>query len=106
MYAGKIVESGNLDDIFYHPQHPYTWGLLKSIPRLDASKKGKLVPIHGTPPDLLNLPKGCRFAPRCEHCMQVCTEQMPEYSKINDGHQVACWLQHPQAPKVAFEGRG
>ena len=106
MYGGKIVESGSIDDIYYHPQHPYTWGLLKSIPRLDASKKGRLVPIPGTPPDLLNPPKGCRFAPRCEHCMKVCTEQMPEYSKLNDGHQVSCWLQHPQAPKVAFEGRG
>jgi len=106
MYGGKIVESGSIEDIYYHPQHPYTWGLLKSIPRLDASKKGRLVPIPGTPPDLLNPPKGCRFAPRCEHCMKVCTEQMPEYSKLNDGHQVSCWLQHPQAPKVAFEGRG
>jgi len=106
MYGGNIVESGSIDDIYYHPQHPYTWGLLKSIPRLDASKKGRLIPIPGTPPDLLNPPKGCRFAPRCEHCMQLCTEQMPEYSKINEGHQVACWLQHPQAPKVAFEGRG
>ena len=105
MYGGKIVESGNVEDIYYHPQHPYTWGLLKSVPRLDASKRGKLVPIPGTPPDLLNPPKGCRFAPRCVHCMQVCTQQMPEYSVISDGHQVACWLQHPQAPKVALEGR-
>lgn len=106
MYGGKIIEKGAVDDIYYHPQHPYTWGLLKSIPRLDTSEKGKLVPIPGTPPDLLNPPTGCRFAPRCEHCMQVCIEQMPEYTTINDGHQVACWLQHPQAPKAAFEGRG
>ncbi|HZK56209.1 MAG TPA: ABC transporter ATP-binding protein [Desulfosporosinus sp.] len=106
MYGGKIIEKGNVDDIYYHPQHPYTWGLLKSIPRLDTSEKGKLVPIPGTPPDLLNPPTGCRFAPRCEHCMQICIEQMPEYTTINDGHQVACWLQHPQAPKAAFEGRG
>jgi len=106
MYGGKIVESGTVDDIYYNPQHPYTWGLLKSVPRLDASKKGKLIPIQGTPPDLLNPPKGCRFAPRCSHCMRICTEQQPEFTQLGDGHQVACWLQHPQAPRVAgLEGR-
>ena len=106
MYGGKIVESGNTEDIYYRPKHPYTWGLLKSVPRLDADKNTKLIPIPGTPIDLLNSPKGCRFAPRCTHCMRICTEQTPEYTQLGEGHQVACWLQHPQAPKVAeLEGR-
>jgi oligopeptide transport system ATP-binding protein len=106
MYGGKIIETGTVEEVYYNPQHPYTWGLLKSVPRLDAAHKGKLIPIKGTPPDLLNPPKGCGFAPRCEYCMQICTEQKPEYTHLKDGHQVACWLQHPQAPKVAgLEGR-
>ncbi|HEX3015609.1 MAG TPA: oligopeptide/dipeptide ABC transporter ATP-binding protein, partial [Desulfobacteria bacterium] len=106
MYGGKIVESGSVYDIYEHPQHPYTWGLLGSVPRLDSKTKGKLVPIPGTPPDLLNPPQGCGFAPRCRHCMRICTEQKPEYTMIKEGHQVACWLQHPQAPKVVgLEGR-
>ncbi len=106
MYGGRIVESGNVQDIYSNPKHPYTWGLLKSVPRLDATSKGKLIPIQGTPPDLLNPPKGCRFAPRCGYCMRICNEQSPEYTTVSDGHQAACWLQHPLAPKVAgLEGR-
>lgn len=106
MYGGKIIESGNIDDIYYKPKHPYTWGLLKSVPRLDADKNTKLIPIPGTPIDLLDSPKGCGFALRCTHCMQICIEQAPEYTQLGEGHQVACWLQHPQAPKVAeLEGR-
>lgn len=101
MYGGKIMESGNLLDIYENPKHPYTWGLLGSVSRLDSKTKGKLIPIPGTPPDLLNPPQGCAFAPRCRHCMRICTEQKPEYTQINGGHQVACWLQHPMAPKVA-----
>ena len=68
MYAGKIVEQGNVDDIFYNPQHPYTRGLLASMPRLDSDIHERLIPIEGTPIDLLNPPKGCNFAPRCEEC--------------------------------------
>jgi len=106
MYGGKIIESGNTNDIYYKPKHPYTWGLLKSVPRLDADKSTKLIPIPGTPIDLLDSPKGCGFAPRCAHCMRICTEQTPEYTQLGEGHQVACWLQHPQAPRVAeLEGR-
>ena len=106
MYGGKIVESGNTDDIYYRPKHPYTWGLLRSVPRLDADKSEKLIPIPGTPIDLLDPPKGCGFAPRCTYCMQICLEQKPEFTQLGEGHQVACWLQHPQAPKVAeLEGR-
>lgn len=100
MYAGKVIESGSLDDIFYNPQHPYTWGLLKSVPRLDSKERGELIPIPGTPPDLLNPPVGCPFAPRCEYAMKVCVEQYPEDTIVTPGHKVNCWLHHPSAPKV------
>lgn len=100
MYAGKIVESGTLDDIFYNPKHPYTWGLLKSVPRLDAKQKEELMPIDGTPPDLFAPPVGCGFAARCEYCMKVCKEGQPEMQEVEKGHTAACWLMHPNAPKV------
>jgi len=106
MYAGKIVEGGTVSDIYENPQHPYTWGLLKSIPRLDAGKKLRLIPIPGTPPDLLSPPKGCRFAPRCTYSMRICLEQQPTPTFLQGEHQVACWLQHPQAPKAARLERG
>ncbi|OEG00088.1 peptide ABC transporter ATP-binding protein [Vulcanibacillus modesticaldus] len=99
MYAGKIIEQGSLDDIFYNPQHPYTWGLLRSVPRLD-SKGQRLESIEGTPPDLLDPPKGCPFYPRCDYAMEVCVNHFPEETKITDDHKVHCWLQHPDAPKV------
>ncbi|HYF84551.1 MAG TPA: ABC transporter ATP-binding protein [Clostridia bacterium] len=100
MYAGKIIESGTLDDIFYRPHHPYTWGLLKSVPRLDAKQKENLMPIDGTPPDLFAPPVGCGFAARCEYCMSICKEMQPEFLQVADGHHSACWLSHPNAPKV------
>jgi len=107
MYAGKIVESGSLDDIFYNPKHPYTWGLLKSVPRLDAEQKEELLPIEGTPPDLFAPPAGCGFAARCEYCMGICREQQPEYVQVGDNHFAACWLSDPRAPKVNTPvGRG
>ena len=99
MYAGKIIEQGKLDDIFYNPQHPYTVGLLKSVPRLD-SKGHKLVSIDGTPPDLLDPPKGCPFYPRCHYAMEVCVNNFPEETIVSPDHKVHCWLQHPDAPKV------
>jgi oligopeptide transport system ATP-binding protein len=106
MYGGKIIESGNTFDIYYTPKHPYTWGLLKSVPRLDADRNMKLISIPGTPIDLHNSPQGCGFAPRCTYCMRICTEQTPEDTQLGEGHQVACWLQHPQAPRAAeLEGR-
>ncbi|MFU0799412.1 MAG: ABC transporter ATP-binding protein [Xylanivirga thermophila] len=101
MYAGKVVESGTLRDIFYDPMHPYTWGLLESVPRLDMEEKKALVPIPGTPPDLLSPPQGCPFADRCKHAMIICKEQQPEVTKCSDTHTAACWLMHPNAPKVA-----
>lgn len=101
MYAGKVVESGSIDDIFYNPRHPYTWGLLKSVPRLDSEQKEELIPIIGTPPDLFSPPKGCAFAARCIYSMKVCYMMQPEMTECKTGHTAACWLQHPDSLKVA-----
>ena len=109
MYAGKVVEQGHIDDIFFNPQHPYTWGLLKSVPRLDSGNKEQLIPITGTPPDLFSPPKGCGFAARCKYSMKVCYMMQPEMTECGTGHQTACWLLHPDSPKVerpAGIGRG
>ncbi|MGN1313463.1 MAG: ABC transporter ATP-binding protein [Lachnospiraceae bacterium] len=92
MYAGKIVEYGTTDDIFYHPRHQYTKGLIRSIPRLDTTKHEKLVPIEGTPVDMLNPPAGCPFAPRCEACMKICLSQMPPVTRFEGCHYTQCWL--------------
>ncbi|SDX20983.1 oligopeptide transport system ATP-binding protein [Marininema mesophilum] len=100
MYAGKVVETGTVEEIFYKPRHPYTWGLMGSMPRLNLSRDTELSPILGTPPNLLTPPKGCPFASRCEHAMQVCKEHMPETTNSSDSHQVACWLEHPMAKPV------
>ena len=75
MYGGLIMEYGTVDEIFYHPRHPYTMGLLGSIPHVDGGEKRRLIPIDGTPPDLINPPKGCPFSTRCKYCMNVCTGQ-------------------------------
>ncbi|HYH04565.1 MAG TPA: ABC transporter ATP-binding protein [Bacillota bacterium] len=100
MYAGKVIETGTLHDIYYDPRHPYTWGLLNSVPRLDEANKEKLVPIWGQPPDLLAPPTGCRFAPRCEYAMQICEREMPPGITITEQHQAACWLLDSRAPQV------
>lgn len=92
MYAGKIVEQGNVDDIFYNPKHPYTLGLLRSIPNIDADEYERLIPIEGTPVDMLNPPVGCPFGPRCESCMKICLRMEPPRVEIEDGHTAACWL--------------
>ena len=92
MYAGKIVEQGSVDEIFYNPSHPYTKGLLRSMPRVDAEQYERLIPIEGTPVDMLNPPEGCPFGPRCEHCMKVCLKHNPPNISISDGHTAACWL--------------
>ena len=103
MYAGRIVESGTSDEIFYNPKHPYTWGLLGSMPSVEQSSreaKSELMSIPGTPPDLFAPPKGCAFAARCNYCMGACLkEDAPEF-KADDGHAVHCWLLDPRAPKV------
>ncbi|MBN1242701.1 MAG: ABC transporter ATP-binding protein [Spirochaetales bacterium] len=100
MYGGIIVEAGNLKDIYYEGKHPYTWGLMKSIPRLDRTKADELSPIEGTPPDLFAPPAGCPFADRCDWCMKVCKTDMPPLHKVSETHSVACWLLHDGAPKV------
>lgn len=107
MYGGLIAESGSKRDIFYVPRHPYTWGLLKSIPNPKEEVKEKLIPIEGQPPDLLKPPAGCPFAPRCEYAMKVCMTQRPPMFQVGEGHEAACWLNHPDAPKVeAPVGKG
>jgi oligopeptide/dipeptide ABC transporter, ATP-binding protein, C-terminal domain len=97
MYAGKIVEYGTTEDIFYNPKHEYTKGLLRSIPNLTDRERKRLVPIEGTPVDLLNPPKGCPFAPRCNSCMKICLREMPPYTNISDVHYSACWLLQKEA---------
>lgn len=92
MYGGKIVESGASDEIFYNPRHEYTKGLLRSIPKINAKEHEKLIPIEGTPVDMLNPPAGCPFAPRCGKCMKICLREMPEFTKVSDTHKSACWL--------------
>ena len=102
MYAGKVVEYGTADEIFYNPKHEYTKGLLRSIPRLTEKEHRKLIPIEGTPVDLLNPPAGCPFAPRCSNCMKICLGKMPEYTRLSETHYSACWL----LQKEEFERRG
>ena len=92
MYAGRIVEYGTTDDIFYNPKHEYTKGLLKSIQRLDAKEHERLVPIEGTPIDLLNPPAGCPFAPRCSNCMKICLREMAPVTTFDDVHYTQCWM--------------
>ena len=92
MYAGKIVESGMTDDIFYNPKHEYTKGLLKSIPKMYEYDYERLVPIEGSPVDMLNPPKGCPFASRCDSCMKICLREMPPVKNFSDTHYSQCWL--------------
>ena len=96
MYAGKIVEEGNRREIFYHSQHPYTQGLLRSVPRLDLEGED-LIPIPGSPPDLFSPPIGCPFVPRCEKAMEVCDRVYPVKTQLSKEHQVDCWLQDDRA---------
>ena len=98
MYGGLIMEYGTADEIFYHPRHPYTMGLLGSIPHVDGGEKRRLIPIDGTPPDLINPPKGCPFSTRCKYCMNVCTQEQPPYF-AEDKHRTMCWLLDGEAPK-------
>lgn len=97
MYAGNMVEKGSARDIFYNPKHPYTKGLLKSVPNPDNLVKERLVPIEGQPPDLLNLPSGCPFSPRCPHTMKICLMRDPSLMKFDNGQEVRCWLLYKEA---------
>ncbi|HAM78413.1 MAG TPA: peptide ABC transporter ATP-binding protein [Treponema sp.] len=98
MYAGKIVETGSVDDVFYSPAHPYTWALLGSMPDLDSS--GRLEAIPGTPPNMIYPPEGDAFAARNKYAMQIDFEREPPLFKISESHSAATWLLHPNAPKV------
>ncbi|HBV98213.1 MAG: peptide ABC transporter ATP-binding protein [Peptococcaceae bacterium BICA1-7] len=98
MYAGKLVESGPTRDLFRSPLHPYTSGLLGSVPRLDSSGDKPLRSIAGRPPDLISPPRGCAFWPRCSMAMKICSLEEPEMTGDFTGHSAACWLMHPQAP--------
>lgn len=106
MYAGKVVEHGDRDTIFYHAKHPYTQGLLKAVPNLHDKTQGNLYSIPGTPPDLVAPPAGCAFADRCPYAMNICKQQQPEYTNFEEKeHYAACWLHHPACIAAGGEGR-
>jgi oligopeptide transport system ATP-binding protein len=92
MYAGRVVESGPTEDVFAHPKHPYTWSLLRSIPRLDAERHEALKPIEGLPPDLIDLPSGCAFHPRCPFAIERCSRDTPALNRVGDTQLAACWV--------------
>ncbi|MCL1974712.1 MAG: ABC transporter ATP-binding protein [Firmicutes bacterium] len=98
-YAGEIIEEGLSADVFYRPRHPYTWGLIKSMPRLNSEHKDDLLSIEGTPPDLFAPPAGCAFAARCVYAMKVCIEHAPQKIEVGAGHFAACWLNLAQIPQ-------
>lgn len=100
MYGGMPMETGSVEQIFENPQHPYTRGLLKSVPRMDTEEKGRLKPIAGSPPDLLKPPLGCPFSTRCPNVMEVCREEAAPLFSVGDNHKSACWLLHEHAPEV------
>lgn len=91
MYGGRVCERGTADDIFYSPAHEYTKGLLRSIPKADNMNE-RLVPIGGTPINLLNMPKGCAFCPRCDKALKICLTEKPEEFRISDSHLASCWM--------------
>lgn len=99
MYAGEIVERGTARDIFYHQQHPYTWALLQSVPRIDSADKSILNTIEGNIPDMIKPPKGCSFCSRCPYAMEICQEEKPETVQITKEHSVACWLMDERADR-------
>ena len=100
MYGGKIMEEGTTEEIFYEPHHPYTMGLLNSVPKVTGEEsKQRLVPILGTPPDMLHPPTGCPFYPRCKYAMKVCASMPVPEEYISDTHRVSCFMCHPDAPK-------
>lgn len=107
MYGGTVMEKGTEKDIFYNPQNPYTVGLHQSVPKAEKSgSKQRLVPIEGSPPDLMHPPKGCPFSPRCPHTMKVCLEKPVPMFKLSETHSSACWLLHKDAPTVGKYTKG
>ena len=103
MYAGKIVETASARELYGNPRHPYTIGLLKSVPRLDQGRKDRLIPIEGAPPDLVNPPAGCNFSPRCAYKIDKCTAEEPPLMSAGDRHQSACWVM-PTTDTVVVAG--
>jgi len=97
MYGGLVMETGTVEDIFYRPQHPYTLGLLKSVPGTGERTKARLTPIPGSPPDLMNPPAGCPFAARCDRAMRICSKAPAALTKVSEGHTAACWQLYPHA---------
>lgn len=100
MYAGQIVESGSVDDIFYRSAHPYTLGLKSAMPSNTHDRDKSLTPILGSPPDLFQPPEGCGYCARCPHAMTVCADHLPEIVNVGENHHSRCWLQHESAPSV------
>jgi oligopeptide transport system ATP-binding protein len=100
MYAGQVVETGTIKEIFHTPKHPYTKGLLKSIPRLDQNRDEDLIPINGSPPDLIKPPEGCAFCDRCAYAMEICKFHDPEETQISSTQSTRCWLEHPMAKEA------
>ncbi|MDP3130311.1 MAG: ABC transporter ATP-binding protein, partial [Bacillota bacterium] len=100
MYGGMLMEKASVFELFDSPQHPYTLGLLKSIPRDVTGERKRLVPIEGTPPDLLKPPSGCPFSPRCPYAMGICVREAAPLYKLSDTHSASCWLHHKGAPIV------
>jgi oligopeptide transport system ATP-binding protein len=98
MYAGRLVESAPVAELYNNPLHPYTWGLLQSIPKVTAGVKRRLQTIGGQPPDLLAPPPGCSFAPRCRFALKICKEELPALFETTAGHRVRCWLNHEISP--------
>ena len=92
MYAGKIIEQGSSEEIYSNPRHPYTIGLLQSVPRLDRPRSNKLNPIKGQPPDLISLPNGCSFRPRCHFSIERCASETPPLIATEEDHYSACWI--------------
>jgi oligopeptide transport system ATP-binding protein len=106
MYAGEIIETGTVEEIFYEPKHPYTYGLLLSMPKLHSSRSTRLIPIAGTPPDLGQLRDGCPFAARCPYVMKVCHDFTPKKTELSQTHTVSCWLEDERSPQVEWTGGG
>jgi peptide/nickel transport system ATP-binding protein len=110
MYGGRVVERGSIDDIYYRPEMPYTWGLLGSVPRMDAGPSTRLMPIPGQPPSLIRLPKGCVFRPRCAYHELVpgdrCDVERPELLPVTPDHSVRCHLEPSQRREIAIERLG
>lgn len=104
MYGGSVIEEGTSEEIFYEYKHPYTYGLLNSVPNPKKISKERLKPIDGQPPDLLKPPSGCPFAARCEYAMRICLNNMPKYYEVSKGHRVACHLLNENAPATDFKG--